>query len=122
MSLKTFISNPNVNSDFDLYKKFAEEKKKPFMIAETAAAYYPDFEAQDGEVDIKKDWWEQFWSDETMKAYPLLKVPSPLPITLASVFSDNCRLSYGSSTIKPPTQEKPETTQSPGTMESATPS
>ncbi|KAF8545432.1 glycoside hydrolase superfamily [Trichophaea hybrida] len=73
LSLKTFINNPNAKSNFNLYVKFAQEKKKPFMIAETAAAYYPDFDSGDGEVAIKEDWWEQFWSDDTMKTFPLLK-------------------------------------------------
>lgn len=81
-TLKIFIDNPNTSPDFNVYQKYAVDKKKPFMIAETAAAYYPEFAEADGEVAIKRNWWGQLWSDDTMTTYPLLKVLSCHPIFL----------------------------------------
>jgi hypothetical protein len=71
-TLKQYISNPGTS--FNLYKQFAEDKNKPFLIAETAAAYYPDFAVGDGEVAIKRNWWNQFWSADTLNTFPMLKV------------------------------------------------
>ncbi|KAA8910095.1 glycoside hydrolase superfamily [Sphaerosporella brunnea] len=70
-SVKKYITSPNTN--FNLYQKFAEAKNKPFMIAETAAAYYPNFPKGNGEVALKQNWWRQFWSADALNTFPLLK-------------------------------------------------
>lgn len=44
------------------------------MIAETGASFYPGYPVGDGDVEVKRNWWRQFWSAETRALYPLLKV------------------------------------------------
>lgn len=122
-TLKTFISNPNGN--FNVYQEYSVSKKKPFMIAETAAAYYPEFAEGDGEVAIKRNWWGQFWSDDTMTTYPLLKVLSP-GITSFSCIANRpgsltIRRWYGSNTTSGPKPAKTETTPSRTTSRCSTP-
>lgn len=62
------------SSTFNLYTTFVQAKKKPFLIAETAAAYYPSYPAGSGELVIKETWWKQFWAASTLQRYPLLKI------------------------------------------------
>jgi beta-mannanase len=112
--LKMYIENPNTK--FNLYQKFAEEKKKPFMIAETASAYYPEFAKGDGEVTIKRAWWKQFWSKETLDEYPLLKVHLPIPTLTSADFLP--RPQSGSSSKRQRTRARCATTPSSGTRTS----
>lgn len=58
---------------YDFYKSYSDKKNKPFMLAETAASYYSNYDEGDGELAVKQDWWRAFWSDDTRKNYPLLR-------------------------------------------------
>lgn len=70
--MQMYIDNPGAG--FDLYTTYSAGKNKPFMIAETASAWYPEFPTGDGEVAVKRGWWAQLWAEETLTKYPLLRV------------------------------------------------
>lgn len=114
--LNMYINNPGTK--FNIYEIYAKGKNKPFMIAETASAYYPDFPEGDGEVEVKRQWWRQFWSPETLKDYPLLKVlplsPLSSPPLQSRQLTHPVRQPSGSNSPKPRTRAKCATTRSRG--------
>jgi len=119
ITLSMYITSPVTN--FNLYEQYAKDKNKPFIIAETAATFYPDFPKGDGEIEIKRQWWQQFWSPETLNGYPLLKVFLPPPLSSHNYPPANHgRQSSGSNSLKQPTPAKSTTTPSRTTRKSST--
>jgi len=108
--LNKYINNPG--TEYNLYELYAKEKNKPLMIAETASAFYPDFPEGDGEVAIKRQWWRQFWSPETLNEYPLLKVRPPSLPSSQDLSLTMKRQPCGSNSLKLPTPVRSATTPS----------
>ncbi|KNE71597.1 hypothetical protein AMAG_16159 [Allomyces macrogynus ATCC 38327] len=63
---------------WDLYTQFSQARNKPFAVMETGAAYYPKSvkPGDPSEMDIKRAWWQQVYSDDTLKRFPLMKLVS----------------------------------------------
>ena len=64
----------NINS-YNLYDTFSAKKNKPFMIAETGAAWHPREPVGPGELPIKQAWWRQtITNEQLLNKYPLIKL------------------------------------------------
>lgn len=63
--------------DNNFYRDYAVAKNKPYMIAETAAAFHENspFGAGVGELETKRSWWRQYITNPTfLAAHPNLKL------------------------------------------------
>ncbi|RKO92599.1 hypothetical protein BDK51DRAFT_50573 [Blyttiomyces helicus] len=60
------ISNP-VSVPFNLYRDYALNKSKPFVISQTGAAFYQQSPAGPGELGIKQSWWSQVYNSTMLK-------------------------------------------------------
>lgn len=58
---------------FSIYQMFCVQHQKPMIIFETAATYFPDSPQQVSEIDVKRSWWTQIYSDAFVEKYPLIK-------------------------------------------------
>ncbi|KAJ3353316.1 hypothetical protein GGF32_003124 [Allomyces javanicus] len=63
---------------WDLYTQFSQARNKPFAVMETGAAYYPKNvkPGDPSEMDIKRAWWKQVYSTDTLTRFPLMKIVS----------------------------------------------
>ncbi|KAJ3087288.1 hypothetical protein HK102_011435, partial [Quaeritorhiza haematococci] len=72
------VAEPNLLLQVNgFYSRFAEEKKKPFMISESGAAFQLNNPKGfgPGELAIKQSWWNQLLTNATiLNAYPRLKM------------------------------------------------
>jgi hypothetical protein len=62
----------------NFYQRFAVERRKPLMIAETSAPYFDTIPllVKDGklsETEIKREWWRQLYGPDSYNQLPLLK-------------------------------------------------
>jgi Glycosyl hydrolase family 26 len=58
----------------DFYATFAEGHDKPMVISETAAAYNTGNKTGASNIEIKRAWWSQVFSDETHQRFPRIKM------------------------------------------------
>ena len=70
-SAAKYISTPG--TPYDFYSTYATAKNKPFLVTETAAAYYLDSPTGDGFLAVKQSWWRQLLGSSVLASYPLLK-------------------------------------------------
>ncbi len=57
----------------DFYQVYGEEHHKPIGIPETAAIYTPSRDG-DTEIDIKRAWWRQVFSEQVHTEFPMVKM------------------------------------------------
>ncbi|GII98577.1 glycosyl hydrolase family 26 [Sediminihabitans luteus] len=57
----------------DFYEVYGVEHDKPVAIPETSAIYTPS-RAGESELDVKRAWWRQVFSDDTHERFPQLKM------------------------------------------------
>ena len=58
----------------NFYQQYAEDKDKPFALAETAALFDPSLVGGDAEADIKSAWAKQAFSPRLAADFPQLKL------------------------------------------------
>jgi hypothetical protein len=58
----------------DFYAVFAEGHDKPMVISETSAAYNPGNPTGSSNIDIKRAWWNQLFSEENHQRFPRIKM------------------------------------------------
>ena len=64
----------NINA-YDLYQRYGPGKNKPFLIAETGAAFHPREPVGPGELPIKQAWWRQTITNSTfLDTYSQIKL------------------------------------------------
>ena len=73
------ITRPPNNPLRNFYEIFAKQKNKPMAIAETGApVLYNENYAQgptiEQELNMKREWWRQVWSDQVFARFPLIKL------------------------------------------------
>jgi hypothetical protein len=58
----------------NFYANFPKSKSKPMMIPETSSPYIHVVKNGNAtNLEIKRNWWRQILSDETMNSFPLIK-------------------------------------------------
>ncbi|KAI8918945.1 hypothetical protein BC831DRAFT_481580, partial [Entophlyctis helioformis] len=61
---------------FNFYAQYAQRRRKPLLISETGAAYYPlsdRLSANISELAIKQEWSRQVFSYDLLQRYPLIR-------------------------------------------------
>ncbi|KAI8613697.1 glycoside hydrolase superfamily [Chytriomyces sp. MP71] len=68
---------PAYTAVHNFYQMFCVTRGKPLMIPETGSPYMPDYANKPGSQDdatVKKQWWSQILTQESMSTFPKLKL------------------------------------------------